>query len=217
MTELTDALRHRYTCKAYDASRRLPDSIVEQLLAALRFSPSSVNSQPWHFIVADNAQGKERIAKATAGSYAYNAAKVLNASHVVVLCSRNELPADYLQTVLDQEQADGRFADEAAREGQCKGRAGYVAQHESAGDVAEWTEKQTYIAQGFLLLAAGLLGVDATPMEGFDPAALDEEFGLKEKGFSPAVIVSLGYHAEGDLNATLPKSRLPETALFSRA
>lgn len=214
---LTDVLKHRYTTKAYDAGRTLPPATVEQLLAALRYSPSSVNSQPWHFIVADDAAGKARVARATTGGYAYNAPKVLDASHVVVLCAREDLTPEYLQALLDNDQAAGRFAGDEAREAQRKSRAGYVDAHHAAGDVAQWAQKQVYIAQGFLLLAAGLLGVDATPMEGFDAAVLDAEFGLKARGLSAQVIVALGHHAETDFNAGLPKSRLPAEAVFSKA
>lgn len=56
--------KRRYTTKAYDASRRIPQATVDALLEQLRHSPSSVNSQPWHFIVADSAEGKARLAKA---------------------------------------------------------------------------------------------------------------------------------------------------------
>lgn len=216
MTNLIEILKHRYTTKAYEPGRRLPDDIAAQLLAALRYAPSSVNSQPWHFVVADDDAGKARIAKSVANAL-YNLPKIRDASLVVAIFARDSLPADYLRTVLDQEQADGRFADEAAREAQGKGRGGYVALHERKGDVASWAQKQAYIALGFGLLSAAVLGVDATPIEGFDPDALDAEFDLKAKGFSAAVIVSFGYHAESDPNAKLPKSRLPESVVFSRA
>ncbi|MCH4094036.1 MAG: hypothetical protein LKE96_06965 [Acetobacter peroxydans] len=69
----------------------------------------------------------------------------------------------------------------------------------------------------FCFWRPGLLGVDATPMEGFDAAALSEEFDLKRQGLTPVVLVSLGYHADGDFNAKLPKSRLQADVLFSRA
>ncbi|OUJ14149.1 oxygen-insensitive NAD(P)H nitroreductase [Acetobacter okinawensis] len=213
--DLINILKHRHTTKAYDKERKIPAPIAAQLLESLRYSPSSVNSQPWHFFVADNDAGKARIAKATSGPFAFNAPRVMDASHVVVLSARNSLPADYLQTLADQEQADGRYANEEARALAHKGRSGFVGLHEQAGDVPTWTQKQTYIAQGFLLLSAALLGVDATPMEGFDASILSTELGLAEKGLSPAVIVALGYHSDADFNASLPKSRLPEKSVFS--
>jgi nitroreductase/dihydropteridine reductase len=215
--DLIEVLKTRYTTKVYDPSRKLADETVSQLLASLRYSPSSVNSQPWHFIVADTDEGKERLTKAMTGPFSYNAPKVRDASHVVVLCARETLEPAYLDALLAQEEADGRFADPQARDTLRQVRSGYVGLHEQAGDIAQWTEKQTYIAQGFLLLAAGLLGVDATPMEGFDAAALSEEFDLKAQKLTPVVLVSLGYHADNDFNAKLPKSRLQADVLFSRA
>ncbi|ARW09498.1 oxygen-insensitive NAD(P)H nitroreductase [Acetobacter ascendens] len=212
---LLETLTHRHTTKAYDKTRKIPADIFAQLLEALRYSPSSVNSQPWHFFVADNDEGKARIAKATSGPFAFNAPRVMDASHVIVLSSRTTMPAEYLQTITDQEQIDGRYADDATKESITKGRNIFVGLHQKEGDLTAWTQKQTYIAQGFLLLSAALLGVDATPMEGFDAAILDQELGLKEKGLTSAVIVSLGYHSDADFNAKLPKSRLPEKALFT--
>lgn len=217
--DLSHALKTRYATKAYDATRRIPEETVKQLLEALRYSPSSVNAQPWHFIVADDEAGRERLAKATPADseVVYNRKKILEASHVILLCSRDELPKSYLTEVLNKEEQDGRYATPADREGMEAARAGYVQQHLEAGDVAHWNQKQVYLAQGFLLLSAGLLGVDATPIEGFYPDILVEEFGLQEKGLTPQVIVSLGYHAEKDSNAKRPKSRLAPDVVFSKA
>lgn len=217
--DLLHVLKTRYTTKSYDATRRIPEETVKLLLESLRYSPSSVNAQPWHFIVADDDAGKQRLAKATPADseVAYNRKKILDASHVVLLCARNELSDSYLKSVLDKEDKDGRYDDAAAREGWAAARAGYVQQHLDAGDVAHWNQKQVYLAQGFLLLSAGLLGIDATPIEGFYPEIMSEELGLKEKGLTPLVVVSLGYHAEKDSNAKRPKSRLFYEAVFSKA
>jgi nitroreductase/dihydropteridine reductase len=76
-------------------------------------------------------------------------------------------------------------------------------------------EKQVYLAAGTLLLGAGALGVDATPMEGFDARVLDAELGLRERGLTSVLLVALGYRGEGDFNARLPKSRLPRETLFT--
>jgi nitroreductase/dihydropteridine reductase len=82
-------------------------------------------------------------------------------------------------------------------------------------DMAQWFEKQVYIALGNAMTAAAALGVDSTPMEGIDPAALDAELGLHDQGLSSLVLLCLGYHAETDFNAKLPKSRLPQEQVFT--
>lgn len=207
----------RYTTKAFDASRRLSDEQVEAMLEVLRLAPSSVNSQPWHFIVASTAEGKARLTVGTPEAYAYNKAKILNASHVVVLCGRNDFEDAHIQDILDHEQLAGRFATPEARAAQYNTRSYYANLHRSEKkDVVPWIEKQVYIALGSALFAAGALGIHACPIEGFDAELLDAELGLKDRGLHSVVLLALGFRSEDDFNGKLPKSRLPAERVFTR-
>lgn len=214
--DILSAAQKRYTAKAYDPNRRVPEEIMQQIYEVLRVSPSSVNSQPWHFIVASTPEAKARLAKGVQGQFSYNEPKILNASHVILFCTRVDTEGGHLDRLLEQEQRDGRFKDEAAKAGQAKGRLGYMNLHRYAlKDMPQWFEKQVYIALGNAMLAASALGVDTTPMEGMDPAALDAELGLHEQGLSSLVLLAFGYHADSDFNAKLPKSRLTREQLFT--
>ena len=214
--DILAAAEQRYTAKAYDPTRRVPEEIMQQIYGLVRNSPSSVNSQPWHFIVAATPEGKARMAKGTPAGFAYNEPKVLNASHVILFCARIDADAAHLEQVLEQEQKDGRFRDDAAKAGQAKGRKGYVDLHRyTQKDLPQWLEKQVYIALGTAMLGAAALGVDTTPMEGIDTRALDAEFGLHAQGLSALVMLSVGYRAGDDFNAALPKSRLSEEQVFT--
>jgi nitroreductase/dihydropteridine reductase len=208
--------KRRYTTKAYDASRRIPQATIDALLEQLRHSPSSVNSQPWHFIVADTAEGKARLAKSTEVGFTYNTAKILNASHVIVFATRTDMTEAHLHAVLEQEGKDGRFRSDEAKAGQDQSRRFYVNLHRHDNkDLQHWMEKQTYLALGTALLGAAAYGLDATPIEGFDPKVMDAELGLRERGYTSVVVLSLGYHSEEDFNAGLGKSRLPATEVFT--
>ena len=205
----------RHTCKAYDASRKIPADQVEQLKTLLRYAPSSVNSQPWHFFIAETDAGKARFAKATpeGSPYAANLPKVKNASHVVALCARTNIDDAHVAALLAQEEKDGRFPTPEGKEMQNKGRSFYVGLHRNdPQDMQAWTQKQIYLA---LLLGAATLGIDATPIEGFNPQALDQELALNEKGLKSVVMVALGYRSAEDFNAKLPKSRLPAGAVLT--
>lgn len=214
-----DIVQHaqtRYTTKAFDASRKIPTATFEQVRTLLRHAPSSVNSQPWHFVVAHSDEGKARIAKATQPTYAYNEAKIRNASHVIVFCARAAFDDTHLARLLEQEDQDGRFATPEAKAGQNNARSFYVNLHRfDTKDAQHWMEKQVYLALGTALLAASTLGVDACPMEGFDARILDDELGLRAKGYTGIVILALGYRSPDDFNARLPKSRLPEATVFT--
>lgn len=207
----------RYATKAYDAEKKIPKQQFEKLLEVLRFSPSSVNIQPWHFIVAETDAAKQRIAAGLTGSYIYNAAKVLNSSHTIIFCTRTDISTEYLEQLLQQDELSGRFKDETAKQGQRDTRQGYVEFYRNElKNLPAWMENQTYLALGQLLFAAGLEGIDATPMEGFDRNTINQEFELAEKGLKASVIVSLGYRSEADFNAKLPKSRLADEVIFTR-
>ena len=208
--------RARYAAKAYNPARAIAAPQVEQLRALLRLAPSSVNSQPWHFVVAATADGKARIAKAAQGSYANNAPKILDASHVFVLCTRHTLTDAHIDAVIAQETRDGRWPTPEEQQTRRKGLLGYANKHRhTLRDVQAWMEKQTYIALGILLMGAAQLELDATPIEGFDKATLDRELDLPERGFTSSVLVSVGHHGADDFNAHLPKSRLPAESLFT--
>lgn len=215
--QLTEALTRRYATKAFDPTKKLPEAVVAQLFALLRLSPSSTNVQPWHFIVASTEAGKARIAKGAGGSYSYNAGKILQASHVVVFCARTQVDEAYLAQVLAAEERDGRFA--AAPEAKAAAhntRLAYLNEHKYIKkDVPHWLEKQVYLNMGSFLLGAGLLGIDAVPMEGIDQVLLDAEFALNERDLTAVAAVALGYHAASDFNAGLPKSRLAADDIFT--
>ena len=205
----------RRTAKAFDPNGTIPKAVFDQLRVLLRHSPSSVNSQPWHFVLATGADAKERLARAMPPPYAYNAPKVRNASLVVVFCVRADLDDAHLDALLAQERRDGRFPDDAAAANQAKSRRSYVDLHRQRGDVRAWMEKQVYLAVGGLLFGAAALGLDACPMEGFDAELLAAELGLRERGLVPTALVALGWRGPDDWNAALPKSRLPAAAVFT--
>lgn len=214
--DITKLITSRYTTKAYDRSRRIDAALIDQLKVLLRYAPTSTNSQPGHFVIAASDEAKTKVAHATTGPYAGNEQKVLKASHVVVLCRQAELDDAHLQRVLEQEERDGRFKNAEAKEMQVRGRGYYVNMHRNElHDTDHWMEKQVYIALGALLLGAAMLEIDATPIEGFDRAVMDEELGLNARGLKSVVIAALGYRSADDFNAALPKSRLPEADIFT--
>ena len=216
---ITYYAKKRQSVKAYDSSKKISAENLEKIKELLRYSPSSVNAQPWHFVIASTEEGKNRIAKATDVLYPFNSNSIREASHVVVFASRLDTPEEYLQRLLAQEKKDGRFdADpEVFKAKMDGGRKMFINVHkEKFNDVPHWLSKQVYLNLGHFLLGVSALGIDSTPMEGVDLDTLDKEFGLREKGFSSICVVPLGYSdAENDFNALLPKSRLPYSDILT--
>lgn len=215
---LKEILNWRYTTKEFDTSKKISETDMTEVKNLLRMSPSSVNLQPWHFIIAETKEGKERIAKGTKGFFHFNEPKVVNASAVILFCSRTSADEDYMKHLLEVQDKDGRFPNEDIKNGMYGGMNAFTDIHKyDLKDLQHWMEKQVYLNIGSFLLGVASLGIDATPMEGIDVKALDEEFGLREKGYTSIVAVSLGYRAESDFNSTdkTPKSRLAESEIIT--
>jgi nitroreductase len=77
-----------------------------------------------------------------------------------------------------------------------------------------WTSKQAYIALSTLINSAAVLRIDTTPMEGFDPNAVNRILNLGEKGLNAAVSATVGYRSADDPMQNLKKVRKPEKELF---
>lgn len=211
-------LNWRYSTKAFDSTKKVSGEDFDQVKALLRMSPSSTNLQPWHFVIANTEEGKKRMAKGTQGFFSFNEAKILESSHVILFCSRITADEAYMQHVLEVEDADGRFPNEEIKARMHGGRNVFADIHKyDLKDLQHWMEKQVYLNIGNFLLGVGMLGIDAVPMEGIDMKVLDEEFGLRDKGFTCVTAVAIGYRADSDFNSTekTPKSRLPESEIFT--
>lgn len=213
MTFVADIAKRRYTCKDYNPHKKIPADKMEQLYTVLRNSPSSVNSQPWHFIIAETDEAKARILPAF---LEFNQPRVQKASHVVIFAARNELTNEFLTKIVDQEALDQRFPEAQMKEANDKGRRFFVGLNsETPEALHQWQDKQLYIALGNLLFAAAALDIDSTPIEGLDTGKLDEILQLKAQGFRSVVVASLGYHSDEDFNAQFKKSRLPFNEIFT--
>lgn len=202
--------------KVFDPNRKIPPDDFDLLLKVLRSLPQSVNAQSSHYFVASDQQSRSRVAGAIGEGFGINTHKLLNASHVIVFATRQNLTNEYLDELHAQEVADGKFPDEQIAK-QWKGVVrGWIDLHRyDAKDLNHWMEKQTYLAVGVMLMAAEELGINVIPLEGFDSRTLDSELGLREKGFTSTVLMALGYRAASDFYFKTPKSRLPMERHFT--
>ncbi len=74
MNNFLDLVKSRQSDRAFDASRPVEKEKIERILEAARMAPSACNAQPWHFIVVDEPELKNKLADATAS-------RLLNINH----------------------------------------------------------------------------------------------------------------------------------------
>lgn len=215
---LMKLIQDRYSAKVYDPDKKISEEDFARVKELIRASPSSLNLQPWVFIVADDEAGKRRVAKGTTGMYAINQDKVMDASHLVIYCAKTTLSEAHVEQVSEAEDRDGRYRTTQSKLDRRAHMNGFIRRRrELLNDVPSWNALQLYLNLGFTLLGVEALGINATPMEGIDLDALDKEFDLQAQGLKALAVVAFGYSSEDDYNEKLPKSRLPEAAIFRSA
>ena len=211
MDALTIA-QNRYTSKAYDASKKIPQDTLNNFLEILRLTPSSINIQPWQFIVAQSDQAKQNISHAMPDHFAYNIPKVLHASEVIIFTAKTDIDQHHLDAIIEAEDQAGRFRTPESKQAQKETRTRYIELYKTK-DIHRWVDNQIHIALGSALYAAKSLGIDATAIGGFDLTLLDQHLNLTAQGLRSVVLLSLGYHSTEDFNADLPKARLTRDAV----
>ena len=201
MTDLLQALQWRYATKKMDPAKAVPQEKVERILEAIRLTASSSGLQPYEVFVVTNPALREQIKQ-----HAWNQAQVTDSSHLLVFAAWDNYTAERINHMFDLVNAERGIKNE--------GWEAYRQQllntypQRDAETNYQHAARQAYIGVGTALIAAAAEHVDSTPMEGFDPAKVDEILGLRARGLRSVVMLPLGYRADaGDWLVNLKKVR----------
>ncbi|WP_213993031.1 nitroreductase family protein [Sodalis sp. dw_96] len=201
MTTLNERLAWRYATKKYDATKTVPAEKLERIIEAVRLAPTSSGLQPFELFVVSNADVRAKIR-----TVAWDQAQITDCSHLLIFAAWDDITPDRVNMMFDLTN-DVRGLKNEGWENYRQQLLGIVA---ARGTEANYqaAARQAYIGLGAALIAAAFEEVDATPMEGFDPEAVDEILDLKSKNLRSVVILPLGYRAtEGDWLVNLKKVR----------
>lgn len=206
---LKDALHWRY------APKRMTGDIVatehiEAILNAAQYAPTSMGLQPFRMILIQDPAIKAQIKP-----IAYNQPQTTESSHLLLFCAYTQLAQHhvdtYLQQIMTTRSVDANslvpFRDSMMR----------FVNNSSSDQITQWATNQAYIAIGFALAEAALLGVDITPMEGFDKSQLDDFFALPSQQLTSVALLAIGFRDEdNDFLAKEKKVRKPLSQLVKR-
>ena len=206
---LVEKLKWRYATKKMDSSKSVPQEMVEEILEAVRLTASSSGLQPYELIVITNSELREKI-KAVAN----NQTQVTDCSHLVIFAAWDNYTTQRINDAFDMTETVRNFKNDAG----VAYRQMLLTNYPARDPEVNFTHaaKQAYIGLGTALIAAAEVGVDSTPMEGFNPKALDEILNLKDKGLRSVVMLTLGYRKEEeDWLVKLKKVRRPKEKFIS--
>ena len=198
---LIQQLDWRYATKKFDPTRKIAASDWAVLEKALILTASSYGLQPWKFVIVTDPALKAKLRPAS-----WNQAQVEDCSHLVVFAAKQDVTeADLDRFIARTAEVRGTTVESLA------GYKGYMMGDLVNGPrhaiIREWAARQSYIALGNLLTSAAVLGIDACPFEGIEPAKYDEILGLQGTGFATVAACPLGYRSADDKYASLPKVR----------
>jgi nitroreductase / dihydropteridine reductase len=164
-------------------------------------APTSSGLQPFEIYVITNQEVKEKIKPV-----AWNQSVITDCSHLLVFASWDTYTAERINKMFDLTNDVRGFTNDGWENYRQMLLNSYP--QKDAEENFNHATKQTYIAFSQAITAAAFEEVDSTPIEGFDPAAVDEILGLREKGLRSAVLLPLGYRsADKDWLVNLPKVR----------
>ena len=206
---LLDSLKWRYAVKRMNGNK-IPEATMNTILEATKLAPSSFGLTPNNIIVVEDEETRKKLQP-----HFYNQPQVGESSALVIFATWNSITdkevAQFMQEIADERGVPVESLNDFAS---------YIngsIKNLTAEQLQIWAAKQTYIALGFALVAAATEEIDATPMEGFKPDAVDEALGLKVLGLHSAVAVTLGYRdAANDYLSGAKKVRRASEKLIIR-
>jgi len=202
-----ESLNWRYATKRM-TGEKVPQEKVDAILEAARLAPTASGIQPFSILSISNRNLLEKIRP-----IAHNQPQITEGSHLLVFAAWDDVTPDKIDYVHDHVAKERNLGPDAQAStiNRLKGFFGGLTKEQRF----HWAARQTYIAFGIAVAAAAIERVDATPMEGFRNAALDELLGLEDKGLRSTSLLALGYRdTANDRLVNLKKVRRPKEELI---
>jgi len=197
----------RYATKKFDASKKVSDEDLETLKEAVRLSASSYGLQPYKVIFVENPELRAKLQPV-----AWGQSQIVEASHLLVFANITDFGTT---------QIDAHINNVAKTRGlptdTLQGYSDFMKSKITTLPVEArnvWTSKQTYIALSNLLNAAAELGIDVTPMEGFEADKFNDILGLEALGLNASLVATIGYRHSEDATQNYAKVRKSNEELF---
>lgn len=196
---IIESLKWRYATKKFDDKAIVSDEKINIIKQAFNLTASSYGMQPVTMLIIKDKDIQQALVEHTK-----NQQQVAQASHVLVLCISKitqESIVEYFNRVKEVRETPDDIL-QPFKEYLIDSFSGMTNE-----EIEHYCNKQAYLAMGNLLTVCAIEGVDACPMEGFDPKGYDEFLSLKKKGLKSVLVMPIGYRAKDDMFADFKKVR----------
>ncbi|WP_099809718.1 nitroreductase family protein [Streptococcus suis] len=175
----------RRSVKVYDETVTIDQEEMLDMLNKAITAPSSVNLQPWRFVVVESEAAKAKLRPMVR----FNTKQVDTASAVVLIFADMQ-PQEHTEAIYDRAVTEGKIPQEV-RDYQVPAiKNMYDAL--SPATMREVVKMDASLAAMQLMLVARSHGYDTNPMSGFDPEEMVATFDLDPDRYIPVLMVSIG-------------------------
>ncbi|MER2033520.1 MULTISPECIES: nitroreductase family protein [Exiguobacterium] len=197
-TDFMEIVRGRRSIRNYDTDVKISKEEMTQILEEATLAPSSVNMQPWRFLVIDSEEGKATLAPLAK----FNQVQVETSSAVIAVFGDMNA-VDQLENIYDTAVAKGLMPQEV-RDRQVPAIQGMYSSV-SANDLKDSILIDSGLVSMQLMLVARAHGYDTNPIGGYEKDQIAEAFGLEKDRYVPVMLLSIGKAVD----AGYPSVRLP--------
>lgn len=188
----------RRSIKTYDPTVKISREEMSEIIAKATRAPSSVNLQPWRFVVIDSEEGKERLSHLAR----FNKDKVMSSSAVIaVFADMNNF--DYLEEIYEKAAELGYMPNEVKEQQMNAISQFYKVMPESA--LRDTNILDAGLVSMQLMLVARAHGYDTNAIGGYEKDQIAEVYGLDKDRYLPIMLITIGKAAsEGFESYRLP-------------
>lgn len=179
----------RKSVRVYDETVKISHEEMLEMIQETTTAPSSVNMQPWRFVVAESEDAKAKLKPLIRFNTRQN-----DTSSAMVMIFGDMNCYEYGEEIYDQAVAEGKMPAEV-RDQQLAAILPYYQNftREQMNDVVKIDA--SLAAMQFMLVARSH-GYETNPIGGFEADQLAEAFDLDKERYVPVMILSVGKAVE---------------------
>ncbi|ASV81944.1 nitroreductase family protein [Enterococcus hirae] len=192
----------RKSVRVYDETVKISHEEMLEMIQETTTAPSSVNMQPWRFVVAESEEAKAKLKPLIRFNTRQN-----DTSSAMVMIFGDMNCYEYGEEIYDQAVAEGKMPAEV-RDQQLAAILPYYQNftREQMNDVVKIDA--SLAAMQFMLVARSH-GYETNPIGGFEADQLAEAFDLDKERYVPVMILSVGKAVEeGDESVRLAPEKI---------
>ena len=183
--DFSDIVYNRRSIRKFDTSVKIPREEMLEILDKTVTAPSSVNMQPWRFVVVDSEEGKDKLKPFVSYNSVQN-----ETSSAMVLIFADLKSQERAEEIYGTAVTQGKMPEEVKE----KQLSSIVPMYENAPFevMNEIVHIDSSLAAMQLMLVARSYGYDTNAIGGYKKDGLAKAFGLDEDRHVPILIIALG-------------------------